>query len=143
MAFSGGVDSSLLLKVAKDVLGDKVIAVTAVTPLQPGYERLRAKEVARRLGVKHITIDPKPLNKKAVRDNTRKRCYHCKLALMQQIKRIECAASAQSVDLFHQDHLLGLIEIPHLQHVEIDSAGKLIPDFISTIPGDLISTVYL
>ena len=88
MAFSGGVDSSFLLKVAKDVLGDKVIAVTAVTPLQPDYERLRAEKIARSLGVKHVTIDPKPLNRKAVKDNTKNRCYHCKLALMQQLKRI-------------------------------------------------------
>ena len=82
------MDSSFLLKIAKDVLGTDVIAVTAVSPLQPGYEKRFAEGIAHRLAVKHITINPEPLNRKEVRYNTKNRCYYCKLVLMQKLKQI-------------------------------------------------------
>lgn len=88
MAFSGGVDSSFLLRVAKDVLGKKVIAVTAVSRLQPRKEITEAKQTAQRLGVKHMTIRTDPLKENAVRSNLANRCYHCKLLLLTQLKKI-------------------------------------------------------
>jgi len=82
------VDSSLLLKIAKDVLGTEVIAVTAVSPLQPEREKSAAKKIAQRLGVKHVTINPQPLKKQEVRKNVKNRCYYCKLVLMKKLKEI-------------------------------------------------------
>jgi uncharacterized protein len=88
VAFSGGVDSSLLLGLAKDVLGKNVIAVTAASPLQPKNELAEAKKIARRLGVKHMIINAAPLKRKEVRNNQKNRCYHCKLQLLREIKSI-------------------------------------------------------
>jgi uncharacterized protein len=82
------VDSSFLLKMAKEVLNNKVIAVTAVSPLQPGHEKTFVSIIARRLGIKHITINPDTLSNKEVRNNTKKRCYYCKLILMRKIREI-------------------------------------------------------
>ncbi len=82
------MDSSLLLKIAKDVLGTEVIAVTAVSPLQPEHEKSAAKKIAQRLGVKHVTINPQPLKKQEVRKNVKNRCYYCKLVLMKKLKEI-------------------------------------------------------
>ncbi len=103
---------------AKDVLGEKVIAATAVTPLQPAHERLSAQKTARRLGVKHLIIDPKPLSKKEVRYNAKSRCYFCKQTLMQMLKTIAkkhgyvvIEATSRS-DL--QDHRPGVKALQHL-----------------------------
>ena len=53
LAYSGGVDSSLLLKVARDVLGDKVLAVIAKSPTYPNEEYTSAVDLARRLKIKY------------------------------------------------------------------------------------------
>lgn len=76
------------MRIAKDVLGTRLIAVTAISPLQPEHERIRAKKITQRLSVKHIILNPQPLSRKEVRNNTKNRCYYCKLALMQKLKRI-------------------------------------------------------
>ena len=88
VAFSGGIDSSFLLRVAKDVLGKKVLAVTGASPLQPRKEIIEARKIARFLGIKHITIGVAPLKKKEVRNNTENRCYHCKELLLTRLKQI-------------------------------------------------------
>ncbi|MCP4694769.1 MAG: TIGR00268 family protein, partial [Desulfobacterales bacterium] len=54
VAFSGGVDSALLLAAARDALGDRVLAVTAESPIHPRSETESAKNMARRLGVRLI-----------------------------------------------------------------------------------------
>ena len=82
------MDSSFLLRVAKDILDENVIAATAVSPLQPRKEITEAKQIARRLGVKHIIIDAAPLQKKEVRNNLASRCYHCKFLLLTRLKQI-------------------------------------------------------
>jgi len=61
IAFSGGVDSTFLLKVAHDVLKDKVTAVTASSESYPASELETAKEIARKLGVKHLIIETEEL----------------------------------------------------------------------------------
>ena len=82
------MDSSFLLRVAKDVLDVNVIAATAVSPLQPREEITGAKHIARRLDVKHTVIDVAPLQKKEIRNNLPSRCYHCKFLLFIQLKQL-------------------------------------------------------
>ena len=78
VAFSGGVDSSLLLLAAHEALGDRVLAVTARSPLYCAGERADAERVAGRIGVRHVFLDSDVLSLSAVRHNRPDRCYHCK-----------------------------------------------------------------
>ena len=66
LAFSGGVDSTFLLTVAKDVLGDKLLAVTAVSPMYASFEIKEALEITRDSGVKHITVNSDVLSIKKI-----------------------------------------------------------------------------
>ncbi|MFH2137550.1 MAG: ATP-dependent sacrificial sulfur transferase LarE [Candidatus Omnitrophota bacterium] len=88
IAYSGGVDSTFLLKVAKDVLGDNVLAVTAVSDTYPIYELEEAKRIAKMLEVKHIIIETDELAIGNFAENSSQRCYWCKQELFQQLNRI-------------------------------------------------------
>jgi uncharacterized protein len=88
VAFSGGVDSSLLLKVARDSLGDEVIAVTGASPLYPHSETHLAKRIARLLRVKHLVIRTSEMESPVFAKNPRNRCYHCKLQLFHDFREI-------------------------------------------------------
>lgn len=81
VAYSGGVDSSYLLAVAAEVLGDRAVAATAVSPSLPEVERAGAAEVARSLGVRHVEVATDEAERAAYRRNDPDRCYHCKTAL--------------------------------------------------------------
>lgn len=85
IAFSGGVDSTFLLKVAHDVLGDKAIAVTAKSCSFPERELKEAKEFCRREGVRQIIIDSEELDIEGFRNNPKNRCYLCKKELFEKI----------------------------------------------------------
>lgn len=84
VAFSGGVDSSFLLKVAQDVLGENAIAITAKTPYIAEWEIEDAKRVAHEIGAKHLVIE-KPWIE-SIRNNPEDRCYLCKHALFSSLK---------------------------------------------------------
>lgn len=88
VAFSGGVDSSLLLKVCKDVLKDRVIAVSAVSSLYPEEETSIAKKIAQRLKAKHILIKSAELKNPKFIQNPKNRCYYCKIELFSKLKAI-------------------------------------------------------
>ena len=77
VAFSGGVDSTLLAKVCHDLLGNRSIAITIVSPLFPKSELVSAKKLASRIGIRHEIIEEKGIDE-AVAVNTPDRCYHCK-----------------------------------------------------------------
>jgi uncharacterized protein len=82
VAFSGGVDSTFLLKVASDCLGAKnVIALTATSPTYPDYEFQQACELAQEIGVEQIVIESNELEIPGFADNPPRRCYHCKFEL--------------------------------------------------------------
>jgi uncharacterized protein len=78
VAFSGGVDSTFLLKVAHDVLGDDVIAITARSLSFPLREYQETVKFTKEHGIKHITIISNELEKEEVYNNTIDRCYYCK-----------------------------------------------------------------
>lgn len=82
VAFSGGVDSTLLLKAALDALGpDKVLAITAVSPFFPAWEQEDSQGLARQLGARQVLVSCDLLTLPEVVQNAPDRCYHCKKAL--------------------------------------------------------------
>jgi uncharacterized protein len=78
VAYSGGTDSTLLLKVAHDVLGDKAVAMTAVSASLPAADRLEAEENARLIGSKHILVESDETSDPEYLANTPNRCFFCK-----------------------------------------------------------------
>ncbi len=80
VAFSGGTDSTFLLKVAVDTLGsENVIALTASSPLNPKGERLNASVLAEEMGVaRHIIVHTPDIKDRRIKHNPEDRCYHCK-----------------------------------------------------------------
>lgn len=89
VAFSGGVDSTFLLRVAYDVLGEKACAITATSPTYPASELKAAEELASLIGARQLVIESNELEIEGFSDNPRDRCYHCKKELFQL-----CAAKA-------------------------------------------------
>jgi uncharacterized protein len=85
VAFSGGVDSTLVLKVARDVLGDKVIAVTALSESLPAGELEEAEELARSIGARHSVIRTFETSDTSYLANAANRCYFCKTEMYARI----------------------------------------------------------
>jgi len=88
IAFSGGVDSTFLLKVAHDLLGKKIVAATASSETYPASELEAAKKIARKLGVKHLVIQTEELSKQDFAKNSPQRCYFCKQELFSRLNKI-------------------------------------------------------
>lgn len=86
VAFSGGVDSSFLLKVASDCLpSDKILAVTVDSPIIPRHELATAQAVAEQLGVKHLLLETNPFEIPEFVANHPRRCYFCKKHLFSKL----------------------------------------------------------
>jgi len=92
VAFSGGVDSTLLLKVAVDTLGERAVAFTEASPLHHSWELTGASELARQLGVRHMIHRSDDLGNPEFAANPPNRCYLCK-------KEIFAGALVVAVDL--------------------------------------------
>ncbi|WP_105618297.1 ATP-dependent sacrificial sulfur transferase LarE [Vallitalea okinawensis] len=84
VAFSGGVDSTFLLRAAKDALGDQVKAVTVKSPYIPGWELEESKNMSEIMGVTHDFIEVGIMD--AIKDNPKERCYLCKTYIFTKIK---------------------------------------------------------
>jgi len=86
VAYSGGVDSAFLLKVSRDVLGDRAVAVTGVSEFMPRSEVAQARRLARLIKARHVLVNSAP--PEAALKNPPQRCYYCKKSLFMSFKRI-------------------------------------------------------
>ncbi|BAQ12200.1 hypothetical protein CBB2_0090 [Clostridium botulinum] len=84
VAFSGGVDSTLLLKAAKEALGDNAISITIVSPYIPKWEIREARELVDKIGIKSYFVEVPMLEE--IRSNPEDRCYICKKSVFNKIK---------------------------------------------------------
>lgn len=88
IAFSGGVDSTLVAAVAFEELGEKALAVTADCEIHAPGELVEAKELAKGIGIRHEAIHLSVLELEPFLKNPPKRCYFCKLAIFGEIQKI-------------------------------------------------------
>jgi len=88
VAYSGGVDSTFLLKLCRDALKEKVLAVTANSLIYPSQELAKAIEIAKSFSVRHRIIETKELENPDFVANLPDRCYHCKFELFHELKQI-------------------------------------------------------
>ena len=90
VAFSAGVDSALLLKEAKEVLGDRVMAMTARIHSFPERELSEAKAFCEKENIRHIIVEIDELEIPGFKKNPENRCYLCKRALFSKMKEVTC-----------------------------------------------------
>jgi uncharacterized protein len=88
LAYSGGIDSTLLLKVAKDTLSDKVLAVTISSEAYPKERVREAQLTAERLKSRHKVINLSLLSIPEFVENRKDRCYHCKLKVFESLMKV-------------------------------------------------------
>jgi uncharacterized protein len=88
VAFSGGVDSTFLLKVSSDLLGAGVLAVTARSETFPAHELKEAETLARQIGAKQIIIDSREMDVPGFAENPPHRCFLCKTELFSKVNEI-------------------------------------------------------
>jgi pyridinium-3,5-biscarboxylic acid mononucleotide sulfurtransferase len=81
VAFSGGVDSTFVLRVAHDAIGARVLALTTTSPTMPDEDRESALEMARLIGARHLVIESNELDVPGYAQNPIDRCYLCKANL--------------------------------------------------------------
>ena len=97
VAFSGGVDSTFLLAVAHNVLGDHCLAVTADSPSFPRREHDGAAEFCRERGIRQIFFQSDELDNEDYVKNPKNRCYYCKHSLFDRMKQIAAEHGLQEV----------------------------------------------
>jgi uncharacterized protein len=88
VAYSGGVDSTFLVKVAHDIIGDKVVAVTAKSLTYPAREFQAAVDFANKVGIMQLVVGIEELDIEGFADNPLNRCYLCKRHLFTQVIEI-------------------------------------------------------
>ena len=88
VAFSGGVDSTLVLAIAHEVLGENVLAVTAKSDSVPDRERKACRQLSQEIGAEHIFIQTNEMNNSSYQANPVNRCYHCKTELYSCLKKV-------------------------------------------------------
>lgn len=120
VAFSGGVDSTLLLKMAQQTLGgENVFAVTARSPLYPERELKGAVRIVKEMGVRHLFIESNELEIPEFSKNPPNRCYYCKRKLFEELLNI---AQRESIPFIvegstlddDQDHRPGKMAVEQL-----------------------------
>jgi len=96
VAYSGGVDSTLLLKLALDELGGRAVAVLASSPAYPEAEQEQARQTAHALGARLVEVDTHELELEAYTRNHPDRCFHCKEELFETLEPVR-----RDLDLEH------------------------------------------
>jgi len=96
IAFSGGVDSTFLARVAKDVYADRLLLITATSSTYPFYELDEAESLSKLLGISHKIIVSEEIDIPGYSDNPPDRCYYCKSELFGKIAFI---ASAEGYEI--------------------------------------------
>lgn len=108
VAFSGGIDSTLVAYLAKLALEDQVFAVTANSPSLPSAELGEAKSLAKELGIKHMVIRTEELDDPNYVTNPASRCYFCKKELSGKLKELAARLNVDNiVDGTNADDLRG------------------------------------
>lgn len=97
VAFSGGVDSTVLAKLAYMVLGSKAIAVTEDSELMPRSELKESKELARLIGIKQVVMRSRCLTSEKIVSNPSDRCYHCRKGLTLILKTVAKAHKIRTI----------------------------------------------
>lgn len=95
VAYSGGVDSTFLAKMAYDALGARALAVTAVSPSLAQAERDDAARFAGQIGIRHEFIETRELDNPAYRANDSSRCFHCKAELFDRLREFVAERDVQ------------------------------------------------
>ncbi len=104
VAFSGGVDSALVLKIAHEELGDRAVALTAVSASLSPREKEAAQKLARRIGVEHLLVETAELQREGYVRNGPDRCYHCKSELYSVCRRVASERGLEAIlDGFNAD----------------------------------------
>ncbi|MBI4247061.1 MAG: ATP-dependent sacrificial sulfur transferase LarE [Candidatus Rokubacteria bacterium] len=88
VAFSGGVDSTLLARAAKDALGDRAVLVTADSETYPQHELEEARRIAAGLGLRHLVVSTRELDNPDYARNPANRCFFCKEELFTTLRPI-------------------------------------------------------
>lgn len=88
VALSGGVDSSLVAKIAKDELEDNAVAVTTISRTYPSWDIEDAESVVNKLGIRHLKPETEELENAEFSSNPEDRCYHCKRELLEKLDEI-------------------------------------------------------
>ena len=97
IAFSGGIDSTLVLKAAHDVLGSNAVAVTADSPSLPRSELDETKEIVKQIGARHIIINTKETENEEYLKNPGNRCYFCKTELYTKLKDVSSELKIENI----------------------------------------------
>ncbi len=106
VAFSAGVDSTFVLAVAREVLGDRALALTAHSPSVPQAEREEARALACRIGVRHVEVVSREGDDPRYAANSTDRCYYCKSELYRICEQVSRAEGLPAIlDGFNADDL--------------------------------------
>lgn len=112
VAYSGGIDSTLVFKLARARMGDRALAVTAVSPTFPALELDTARRVAAEIGGRHLVIETDQLALPEFVRNDASRCYHCKTDLYQALDRLK-----------HEGGIAAIVDGTNLDDLEDDRPG--------------------
>ncbi len=113
VAYSGGVDSTYLLQVAYDCLGERSVALTAVSPSLPAQELAEAQQIARQIGARHVLIDSHETEDPRYLANSSARCYFCKIDVYQEL-----------VDYARQDGFAFVVDGSNLDDMDDHRPGR-------------------
>ncbi len=97
IAFSGGVDSTLLAKAAFDVLGERAVAATALSPTYPAHMAEQAGALARRIGIRHEWVASRQMARPGFVANPEDRCFHCKDELFERLEPLARALALRHI----------------------------------------------